>query len=52
MELKYEEEGFLSPSRVILFTFFAMIALLLGNILFIFTQFYFSLFVHRKSTTY
>jgi len=31
MELKYEEEGFFTAGRVILFTFFSIIALLLGN---------------------
>lgn len=30
MELKYEDEDFFTPGRIILFTFFSVIALLLG----------------------
>lgn len=32
MELKYEEDGFFTPGRIILFTFFSVIALLLSII--------------------
>ena len=35
MELKYEEEGFLSPSRIILFSFLTIVALLLGKLLYL-----------------
>jgi hypothetical protein len=32
MELKYEEQGLLSPSRVILLSFLVIVALFLGNL--------------------
>jgi len=32
MELKYEEEGFFTPGRIIIVTFFSVIALLLSKI--------------------
>ena len=31
MDLKYEEEGFFTPSRVIIFSFLGTVAFLLGN---------------------
>lgn len=31
MDLKYEEEGFLTPSRIIIFSFLGIVAFLLGN---------------------
>ncbi len=41
MELKYEEEGFLSPSRIILFSFLTIVALLLGKLILWFIYIYF-----------
>jgi hypothetical protein len=31
MDLKYEEEGFLTPSRIIIFSFLGIVAFLLGK---------------------